>query len=57
MIEVVRAKGHGPVAGSVAVTDAGTKRSIPFTLDGPRTTLGLAKITMQSRLVPLSGGR
>jgi hypothetical protein len=55
VIEVVRAKGHGPVAGSVAVTVAGTKRTIPFTLEGPRTTLGLAKITMQPRLVPLSG--
>ncbi len=56
VIEVVRAQGSGPVSGTVQVTAAGTKQSIPFTLDGNRVTLGVAKIRMQSRLVPLRGG-
>jgi hypothetical protein len=55
VIEVVRAQGSGPVSGTVQVTAAGTKKSIPFTLEGNRVTLGIAKIRMQSRLVPLRG--
>jgi ferric-dicitrate binding protein FerR (iron transport regulator) len=55
VIEIVRAQGSGPVSGTVQVTAASTKQSIPFTLDGNRVTLGVARIRMQSRLVPLRG--
>jgi uncharacterized protein YfaP (DUF2135 family) len=54
VLEVVRAQGAGPVSGSVTVTAAGAKKTIPFTLEGNRLTLGLAKLRMQSRLVPLN---
>ncbi len=52
VIEVVRALGAGPVSGEVTVRVAGERRVIPFALDGNRTTLGVARISMHSRLVP-----
>jgi Vault protein inter-alpha-trypsin domain/FecR protein/von Willebrand factor type A domain len=57
VIEVVRANGGGtPVSGNLVVTVAGTKTTLPFTLTGNRTTVGIAKIRMESRLVPFNGG-
>ncbi len=55
VIEIVRAGGAtgGPVRGDVTVTIAGTRKVIPFNLDGTRKTIGVAKIRMQSRLVPV----
>ncbi|MCA9627996.1 MAG: FecR domain-containing protein, partial [Myxococcales bacterium] len=55
VVEVVRASGAGPVSGTVTVTVAGTKKEIPFTLDGQRRTLGIVDIGFKSRLVPVRG--
>jgi hypothetical protein len=56
VIEIVRASGNGPVRGEVVITvPGGGRRTVPFVLDGPRQTVGITKITMQSRLVPVSG--
>ena len=56
VIEVVRGSGAGPVRGDIVVNVAGTRRTIPFFLNDARQTVGIAKIHMQSRLVPMSGG-
>jgi hypothetical protein len=53
VVEIVRASGAGPVRGELTLVVAGTRRSIPFSLDGVRQTVGIAKIAIQSRLVPL----
>jgi hypothetical protein len=53
VIEIVRADGVGPVSGEVTVRVGGQRRVIPFTLDGNRTTLGVARISMHSNLVPV----
>lgn len=55
VVEVVRASGAGPVSGTVTVSVAGTKKQIPFTLDGQRRTLGVVTIGFKSRLVPVRG--
>ena len=34
----------------------GTRQRVPFTLRGQHARIALAQITLQSRLVPLSGG-
>ena len=58
VIEVVRAKGEGPIRGEVTVVVAGRSRRIPFTLRDKRLTLGTFKVHWRSRLVPLrSRGR
>ena len=56
VIEVVRGSGSGPVRGDIVVSVAGSRRTIPFFLNDSRETVGVAKIAMQSRLVPVSGG-
>lgn len=58
VVEIVRSGGDStvPVRGEATITIAGTKRTVPFTLDGTRKTLGVAKVSMASRLVPLSSG-
>ncbi len=55
VIEIARAGGGtgAQVRGEVTVNIAGKRQIIPFTLDGTRTTIGVAKIRMQSRLVPV----
>jgi len=54
VIEITRPGGHrGIVRGSVDLTVAGERRTIPFVLDGTSTRIALAKITTKSRLVPL----
>jgi hypothetical protein len=56
VIEIVRASGNGSVRGELVITvPGGARRTVPFVLDGARQTVGIAKITMQSRLVPLGG--
>ncbi|MCC6217317.1 MAG: FecR domain-containing protein [Polyangiaceae bacterium] len=55
VIEIVRARGEGPVSGTVTLTAAGARRTLPFRLTGSRLTLGIAKIRLESRLVPLGG--
>lgn len=57
VIEVVRGSGSTPVRGEVIVNVAGARRVVPFFLNGTRETVGIAKIAMESRLVPMSGGR
>ena len=52
VIQVVRASGSGPVRGTITVTVANSKRHIPFTLTGDQATVGIAKVSLQSRLVP-----
>jgi hypothetical protein len=52
-LEIVGSAQGGRSSGEVTVTVAGTTRRIPFTLDGNRARLGVAKIGMHSRLVPL----
>jgi Mg-chelatase subunit ChlD len=54
LLEVSRGDGSGSVQGTIVVNVAGTQRQIPFTLDADRTSVGIIKITMVSRLVPLS---
>ncbi|MCA9596538.1 MAG: FecR domain-containing protein [Myxococcales bacterium] len=56
VVEVVRASGNGPIRGDVTITVAGTRRTLPFDLEGNRETVGIAKVSMQSRLVPVNGG-
>lgn len=53
LLELTRGAGQGTVQGTLTVNVAGTTRQIPFTLDGERVTLGIAKIAMVSRLVPV----
>ncbi|MBK7580416.1 MAG: FecR domain-containing protein [Myxococcales bacterium] len=56
VIEVVRGSGSAPVRGEIIVTVAGAKRTVPFFLTGTRETVGIAKIAMESRLVPANTG-
>jgi len=53
VVEVVRASGSGPVRGELTITVAGTKKTVPFVLEGDRRAVALASIAMQPRLVPL----
>jgi DNA-directed RNA polymerase specialized sigma24 family protein/tetratricopeptide (TPR) repeat protein len=54
VVEITRPAGHtGVVRGSLDVTAAGERRTVPFVLDGPRLRVALVKITTKSRLVPL----
>lgn len=55
VIEITRGGGGGPTRGEVVVTVAGTKRSIPFRLDGDGQTLGIARVAMTSHLEPVRG--
>jgi len=52
VVEVVRAKGSGPVRGVLTLTVGTTTREIPFTLTGSHRTLALAKVSVRSELVP-----
>jgi ferric-dicitrate binding protein FerR (iron transport regulator) len=53
VLQVVRASGATTVRGQLTVVIAGTRRTLPFVLDGVRTNAGLVRISMESRLVPL----
>jgi hypothetical protein len=53
LIEMVRASGQGPVSGELKLSVAGTKKTIPFSLEGSKKTLARVVIYMKSRLVPL----
>jgi hypothetical protein len=53
VLQVVRASGATAVRGQLSVVVAGTRRTIPFLLDGARTNAGIVRISMESRLVPL----
>jgi len=52
-IEIVRVREGAPASGELLVSVAGTTRRLPFTLDGARVRLGVAKILLRSELVPL----
>jgi hypothetical protein len=53
VIEVVRASGSGPIRGELVIHAAGRSMTAPFVLDDVRKTVGIARINLQSRLVPL----
>ncbi|MBN2194525.1 MAG: FecR domain-containing protein [Polyangiaceae bacterium] len=53
VVELVRGRGNGRVTGEVKITVAGTLRTVPFSLTENRTTIGIAKIAQESRLVPV----
>jgi hypothetical protein len=52
-VEVVGGDVGGRATGELTVTAAGTTRRVPFSLEGNRTRVGIVKITMVPRLVPL----
>lgn len=52
-LELVRVGGGDHARGELTITVAGTTRRIPFTLDGNRTKVAIARIGMRSKLVPL----
>jgi hypothetical protein len=52
-IEIVQSGPGGPSTGDVTISVAGTTRRVPFTLDGTRTRVGVARVSLHSRLVPL----
>jgi vault protein inter-alpha-trypsin-like protein/FecR-like protein/VWA domain-containing protein len=52
-IELVRSGPGGPSTGEVTISVAGAVRRVPFSFDGTRTRLGVARVSMRSRLVPL----
>jgi len=53
VIELTRGAGAGSAQGEVVVHVAGAMRRIPFSFDGDRKALGLLRVSMRSRLVPL----
>lgn len=53
VLELTRGSGPGAAQGELVVTIAGSVRRVPFTFDGDRKAVGLLRITMQPRLVPL----
>jgi hypothetical protein len=53
VLQIVRASGATPARGQLTVFIAGTRRTLPFVLDGTRANVGIARISMESRLVPL----
>jgi Mg-chelatase subunit ChlD len=53
VLQVVRASGATPARGQLTIVVAGTRRTLPFVLDGARTNVGIVRISMESRLVPL----
>jgi tetratricopeptide (TPR) repeat protein len=53
VIEVVRARGEGPVQGEIVVQVPGGTRTIPFSLVGDRASVGTLRISWTSRLVPM----
>jgi tetratricopeptide (TPR) repeat protein len=54
VLEVSRGSGSGTVQGVVVVNIGGVQRHVPFVLSGERATLGIIKITMVPRLVPIA---
>ena len=52
-VEIVRSGPGGPCAGELTISVAGTTRRVPFALDGIRTRIGVARVSLHSRLVPL----
>jgi len=57
VLEIARTRhdDQAPVSGRVTVSVMGTRRVIPFTLTGPRTVLGRAHITRESRMESVGG--
>jgi hypothetical protein len=54
VLELTRGGGEGAARGTVLVRVAGTQLQIPFKLDGERAALGVIKIAMVPKLVPIS---
>lgn len=55
-VQVVRGSAEGAARGTLVITVAGAKRTVPFELRGASTTVALARISMESRLVPVGPG-
>lgn len=53
VIELTRGAGAGDTSGELVVSVAGVVRRIPFSFAGDRKALGLLRISMRPRLVPL----
>ncbi|HYP90439.1 MAG TPA: VIT domain-containing protein, partial [Polyangiaceae bacterium] len=53
VIELTRGAGAGSAQGEVVVHVAGAMGRIPFRFDGDRKALGVLRVSMRSRLVPL----
>jgi hypothetical protein len=54
VVEITRPKGRsGTVRGSLQISAAGDKRTVPFVLEGGRARVALIKVSSRSRLVPL----
>jgi hypothetical protein len=53
VIEVVRGEGAGRVSGELTITVAGATRRVPFSIDGQRVNVAIAKIATRQVLVPL----
>jgi hypothetical protein len=56
-VEITRASGEGPVSGELRLRAPGMHRTIPFTLQGDRLTLGTLRVGWRSRLVRAWGVR
>jgi Flp pilus assembly protein TadD len=46
-----------PIRGTVQITAFGTRRALPFTLDGTHTAIGRVQVRRESRLESVLGGR
>jgi ferric-dicitrate binding protein FerR (iron transport regulator)/tetratricopeptide (TPR) repeat protein len=59
VVEIGRAAGGNDdgraIRGELTLTVAGTRQRVPFTLRGQHTRVALARITLEPRLVPLTG--
>jgi hypothetical protein len=53
VIELVRGDGAGRASGELTITAAGVTRRVPFTLDGNRVNVAIAKLDARQVLVPL----
>jgi hypothetical protein len=52
-LELVRVGAGERASGELTISVAGSTRRLPFTLDGSRVKIAIAKIGMRSKLVPL----
>ncbi len=53
VVELTRGAGAGAAQGELTISVAGSTRRVPFSFDGDRKAIGLLRLSMQPRLVPL----
>lgn len=56
LLEITRGSGSGRAQGTLTIHVAGTERVIPFSFENSATVVGLVKIYVVPRLVPINGG-